>query len=44
MGTAFKKVRCPKGVLRSGESSETWRVRWSGKDEVSRYPILFPPF
>ena len=42
MGTAFKKVQCPKAILRNGEFSEIWRVRWSGKDEVSRYPILFP--
>lgn len=42
MGTAFKEVHFPKGILRNGEFSEIQRLRWSGKDEVSRYPILFP--
>lgn len=42
VGTAFKEVHFPKGILRNGEFSEIQRVRWSGEDEVSRYPILFP--
>lgn len=38
---AAVKMHGLKGILRDGEFSETWGVRWSGGDEVSTYPLLF---
>jgi len=33
----------PVGIWKSGKKfSEPWRVRQSGEDEVSRYPVVFP--
>lgn len=30
------------GIWKSCKFSERWGIRQSGKDEVSRYPLVFP--